>query len=184
MCFFYCHVILLKFDLLTGTCFIIIASTERPLLTLETIILNAPINSRLNVVVRSPTPFGLGQNGCWTSRGSQLPRALLFIFSLCCSLNDCRRAAHSFLKIGRLFSLSLFSCPSSCPHSSSLDERQRSSQPWPHLPLLCVRWKCDLAGQVSAMLHLLPHGSIQGVHNFSSKFRTLDSSHSWSWPHS
>ena len=28
----------------------------------------APINSRLNVVVRSPTPFELGRNGCWPSR--------------------------------------------------------------------------------------------------------------------
>ena len=26
--------------------------------------LAAPINSRLKVVVRSPTPFGLGRNGC------------------------------------------------------------------------------------------------------------------------
>ena len=70
---------------------------------------SAPIDSRLNVVV-SPTPFGLGQNSCWPSRGSQLPRALHFIFSLCCPLNNRRRAAHSFLKIGRLLSLSLFSC--------------------------------------------------------------------------
>ena len=70
-----------------------------------------PINSRLNVVVRSPTPFGLGRNGCWPSRGPQLPRALPFIFSLCCPLNDRIRAAHSFFKIGRLsyffFSLAL-----------------------------------------------------------------------------
>ena len=71
----------------------------------------APINSRLNVVVRSPTPFGLGRNGCWPSRGSQLPRALPFIFSLCCPLNYRRRAAHSIYKIGRLFSLFLLSCP-------------------------------------------------------------------------
>ena len=70
----------------------------------------APINSCLNVVVWSPTSFGLGRNGCWTSRGSQLPRALPFIFSLCCPLKDCRRAANSFLKIRCLFSL--FSCPS------------------------------------------------------------------------
>ena len=56
--------------------------------------------------------FGLGRNGCWTSRGSQLPRALPFIFSLCCPLNDRTKAAHSFLKIGCLFSLFLFSCPS------------------------------------------------------------------------
>ena len=27
----------------------------------------APIDSRLNVVVRSPAPFGLGRNGCWPS---------------------------------------------------------------------------------------------------------------------
>ena len=26
--------------------------------------LTAPINSRLNMVVRPPTPFGLGRNGC------------------------------------------------------------------------------------------------------------------------
>ena len=37
---------------------------------------SAPINSRLNVVVRSTISFGLGRNGCWPSRGSQLPRTL------------------------------------------------------------------------------------------------------------
>ena len=74
---------------------------------------SAPINSRLNVVVvRSPTPFGLNRNGCWTSRRTQLPRALPFVFSLCSPLNDRRRAAHSFFKISRRFSRSLFSCPS------------------------------------------------------------------------
>ena len=33
--------------------------------------LAAPINSRLNVVMRSQTPFKLGRNGCWPSRGIQ-----------------------------------------------------------------------------------------------------------------
>ena len=61
-------------------------------------------------MVRSPAPFGLGRNGCWPSRGSQLPRALSYIFSLCCPLNDRRRVAHSIFKIGRLFSLFLLSC--------------------------------------------------------------------------
>ena len=66
--------------------------------------------------------FGLGRNGCWPSRGSQLSRALPFIFSLCCPLNDRKRAAHSIFKIGRLFSL--FSCPFSSSYSfPSLDER-------------------------------------------------------------
>ena len=82
----------------------------------------APIKRRFDVVVRPPTSFGLSQNGCRTFRGSQLPPALPFILSLCCPLNDCRRAAHSFLKIGRLFSYLLpFSCPTSSP--SSLDEQ-------------------------------------------------------------
>ena len=51
------------------------------------------------MVVRSPTPFGLGRNGCWHSCGSQLPRALL---------NECRKAARNLFEIGRLSSL--FSC--------------------------------------------------------------------------
>ena len=72
----------------------------------------APINSRLNVVVRIPTPLGVGRNGCCPSRGSQLPQALPFNFLLCCPLNNRRKAAHSFFEIGRLFSLFLFSCPS------------------------------------------------------------------------
>ena len=50
---------------------------------------SAPINSRLNVVVRSPAPFGLGRNGCWPSRGSQLPRALPFIQKV--GIRDCRK---------------------------------------------------------------------------------------------
>ena len=83
--------------------------------------LTAPINSRLNLVVWYPTPFELDRNDCWPSRGSHVLRALPFIFSLCCFLNNRSRAAHSF-KIDRLFSLFLFSCPSSSPHSPSLDE--------------------------------------------------------------
>ena len=56
-------------------------------------IFTAPINSRLNMVVRSPTLFGLSYNDCWPSRGSQLAQALPFVFSPCCLLNDCKRAA-------------------------------------------------------------------------------------------
>ena len=64
------------------------------------------------MVVRSLTPFGLGRNGCWAFRGSSYPGHSPFTFSLCCPLNDRRRAAHSFFKIGHLFPLSLFSYPS------------------------------------------------------------------------
>ena len=102
----------------------------------------APINSRLNVVVWSPTPFGLGRNGCWPCRGSQVPRALPFIFLLCWSLNDRRRAAHSFFKIGRLFSLFLFSCPSlALLHLLILILLLMSGNPGPIFPvnLICIQ---------------------------------------------
>ena len=87
--------------------------------------LSAPINNRLNVVLRSPTSFGLGRNDCRPSRGSQLPRALpaIYFFAVLL-LNDCRNVAQSFFKIGRLsstFSLTC-SCPSLSP-PSSLNER-------------------------------------------------------------
>ena len=42
--------------------------------------------------------------------GPSYPGHSPIIFSLCCTLNDRRRAAHSIFKIGRLFSLSLISC--------------------------------------------------------------------------
>ena len=66
-----------------------------------------------------------------------------------------------FLNRSPVFSLLLpFSCTSS--HSfPSPDERQRSSQPLHRLSLFSGRWKCDLAGQVSAMLHLLQMGSFK-----------------------
>ena len=43
--------------------------------------------------------------------GLSYPGHSPLIFSLCCPLNDRRRAAHSIFKIGRLFSLFLLSCP-------------------------------------------------------------------------
>ena len=39
---------------------------------MQTTVPKASINSRLNVVVRSPIPFGLDQNGYGPSQGSQL----------------------------------------------------------------------------------------------------------------
>ena len=57
---------------------------QRQSLLFKTKTKTAPINSRLNLVVRSPALFGLGQTGCWPSQGCQLPWALPFIFSLCC----------------------------------------------------------------------------------------------------
>ena len=138
------------------------------------------------MVVRSPAPFGLGRNGCL--RGSQLLRALPFIFLLCWPLNDRRRAAHSFFKIGRLFSLFLFSCPSLAllrflilllllmsgnihPNSGpifpcsvctgNVTWRGKSVQ-----CCACSKWVHLRCSQLSLC-----------------QFRALGSSHSWSFPH-
>ena len=43
--------------------------------------------------------------------GTSYPGHSPFIFSLCCPLNDRRRAAHSIFEVGRLFLLLLLSCP-------------------------------------------------------------------------
>ena len=138
------------------------------------------------MVVRSPTPFGLGRNGCWPSRGSQLPRALRFIFLLCCSLNDCRRAAHSIYKIGCLFSLFLFSCPTLVLLRLLilllfLMSGNVHPNPSPIFPCSVgagnVKWGGGKSVQCctcSKWVHL------RCSQLFLSKFRALGSSHSWS----
>ena len=139
------------------------------------------------MVVRSPNPFGLGRNGCWTSRGSQLSRVLPCIFSLCCPLNDRRMAAHSFFKIGRLFSLSLFSCPSLARlHLLILLLLLMSGNVYPNPGRIfacsvCTgnmtwRGKSVQCCTCSKWVHL------RCSQLSLSKFRALDSSHSWSFP--
>ena len=140
------------------------------------------------MVVWSPTPFGLGQKGCWTSRGPQLLRALPFIFSLCCPLNDRRRTTYSFLKIGRLFSLSFFSllpCLARLPlliFLLLLMSGNVHPNPGPIFPCsVCAgnvtcRDKSVQCRTCSKWVHL------RCSQLSLSKFRTLDSSHSWSFP--
>ena len=143
-------------------------------------------NSRLSVWV-STTLFGLGESGCWTFQGSQLPQTLPFIFLLCCPLNNHRRAADSFLKIGRLFSLSLFSCPSLAHfrlliHLLLLMSGNIHPNPGPIFPCsVCtenVTWqgKSVQCCTCSKWVHL------RCSQLSFSKFRTLDSSHSRSCP--
>ena len=136
-------------------------------------------------MVRSPTPFGLGRNGCWPSRGSQLPWALPYIFSLCCPLNDRRRAAHSIYKIGRLFSLFPLSCPTPALLRFLillllLMSGNVHPNPGPIFPCsVCagnVTWrgKSVLCSTCSKWVHL------RCSQLSLSKFRALGSSHSWS----
>ena len=149
--------------------------------------LSAPSNSRLNVVVRSPAPFGLGQNGCWPSRESQLPRALPFIFSLCCPLNDRRREAHIFFKIGRLFSLFLFSCP---PLAFLrllillllLMSGNVHPNPGPIFPCFVCAGNVTWRGKSVQCCACSKWVHLRCSQLSLSKFRALGSSHSWSFP--
>ena len=158
---------------------------ERPNDLVRDLYLSAPINSHLNVAVRSPTPFGLGQNDCWPSRGSQLPRALPYIFSLCCPLNDRRRAAHSIYKFGRLFSLFLLSCLTLALYRLLillLMSGNVHPNPGPIFPCsVCAgnvtrRRKSVLCCTCSKWVHL------RCSQLSLSEFRALGSSHSWSCP--
>ena len=147
----------------------------------------APINSRLNVVVLSPTPFGLGQNGCWPSRGSQLPRALPFIFLLCCPLNDRRRAAHSIYKIGRLFSLFLFSCPTLALLRLLilfllLMRGNIHPNPGPIFPCSVCAGNVTWRGKSVQCCTCFKWVHLRCSQLSLSNFRTLGSSHSWSCP--
>ena len=127
-------------------------------------------------MVRSPTPFGLA-----FPRVSGTPSTLLH-FSLCCPLNDRRRAAHSFRKIGRLFSLFLFSPALLCLLILLLLLMSGDVHPNPGSIFSCsvcaenVTWrgKSVQCCTSSKWVHLrCPQLSL-------SKFRALGSSHSWS----
>ena len=114
-------------------------------------------------------------------------RALPFIFSLCCPLNDRSRAAHSFFKIGHLFSLSLFTCPSLALLRLLillllLMSCNVHPNPGPIFPCtVCtgnVTWwgKSVQCGTYSKWVHL-------SCSQLSlTKFKTLESSHSWCCP--
>ena len=100
-------------------------------------------------------------------------------------MNDCRRATHSFFKIGRLFSLSLFSCPSLARlRLLILLLLLMSGNVYPNLgPIfLCsvcagnVTWR----GKSVQCCTCSKWDHLRCSQLSLSKFRTLDSSQSWS----
>ena len=112
--------------------------------------------------------------------GPSYPGHSPFIFSLCCPLNDRRRAAQSIYKIGRLLSLFLFSCPTLALLLLLLMSGNVHPNPGPIFPCsvcdgnetwrgksvqrcTCSKWVHSRCSQLSL-----------------SKFRALGSSHSWS----
>ena len=138
-------------------------------------------------MVRSPNPFGLGRNGCWPSRKSQLLREHPFNFLLCCPLNDRRRAAHCFFKIGRLFSLSLFSCLSLARlrlliFLLLLMSGNVHPNPGPIFPCSVCAGNVTWRGKSVQCCTCSKWVHLRSSQLSLSKFRTLDSSHSWSCP--
>ena len=139
------------------------------------------------MVVRSRARLG------WVKMAVGLPEGPSYpgqspLFFLCCPLNDRSRAAHSFFKIGRLFSPSLFSCPSLARLRLLillllLMSGNVYPNPGPIFPCsVCagkVTWRCNNSVQCctcSKWVHL------RCSQLSLSKFRALGSSHCWSCP--
>ena len=127
----------------------------------------------------------LGRNGCWPSRGSQLPRALPYIFSLCCPLNDRRRAAYSIYKIGRLFSLFPLSCPTLALLRLLillllLMSGNVYPNPGPIFPCSVCAGNVTWRGKSVLCCTCFKWVHLRCSQLFLSKFRALGSSHSWS----
>ena len=165
-------------------------TVEREKITLR----NAPATKPYSADQQPPQHGGAVPDPVWAGSKWLLdfPRVPVspgtpFIFLLCCSLNDCRSAAHSFLKINHLFSLSLYSCPS-LAHLRLLIlflllmSGNVHPNPGPIFPCsVCAgneTWwsKSVQCCTCSKWVHL------RCSQLFFSKFRTLDSSHSWSCP--
>ena len=137
--------------------------TEHPFTT--------PINSRLNVVVRSPTPFWVGSKWLLAFPWVPITRSTLIvqaIFSPCCERPQ--KGSTQPLKSVNCFVSS--ACPFSHP---SPDKRQRSPLPCPHLFLFSVRWRGRLVQCYTCSKWVYLRCSL-----LSSILKTLGSSHSWS----
>ena len=106
-------------------------------------------------------------------------------FLLCCPLNDCSRAAHSFFKISRLFSV--FSCLSLARlHLLILLLLLMSGNihpiPGPIFPCSVCTGNVTWQGKSVQCCTCSIWAHLRCSQLSLSKFRTLTSSHSWSYP--
>ena len=145
---------------------------------------SSPINSRLNVMVRSPTLFELGRNSYWPPRGLQLPPCTPLtqtIFLLCYTMNKRRKIPRSLFEIGRL--LFLFSCfflARLLILLLFLLSRNVYSNPGTIFSCLVfagnVTWRGRLVQCCTCSKYFYLRCSVL----FFSRFKTLGSSHCWS----
>ena len=119
--------------------------------------------------------------------GPSYPRHSPFIFSLCCPLNDRRRAAHSIYKIGRLFSLFLLSCPTLALHRLLillllLMSGNVHPNPGPIFPCSVCAGNVTWRGKSVQCCTCSKWVHLRCSQLSLSNFRALGSSHSWSCP--
>ena len=121
--------------------------------------------------------------------GPSYPGHSPFIFSLCCPLNNRRRAAHSIFKIGRLFSLFLFHF--SCPSFSLLRllilllllmSGNVHPNPGPIFPCFVCAGNVTWRGKSVQCCACSKWVHLRCSQLSLSQFRALGSSHSWSCP--
>ena len=120
--------------------------------------------------------------------GPSYPGHSPFIFSLFCSLNDRRRAAHSIFKIGRLFSLFILSCPTLALLRLLilllllLMSGNVYPNPGPIFPCSVCTGKVTWRGKPVLCCTCSKWVHLRCSQLFLSNFRALSSSHSWSCP--
>ena len=119
------------------------------------------------------------------SEGPSYPGHSPFIFSLCCPLNDRRRAAHSIFKIGRLFSLFLLSCPTLALLRLLillLMSGNVHPNPGPIFPCSVCTGNVTWRGKSVQCCACSKWVHLKCSQLSLSNFRALGSSHSWSCP--
>ena len=119
--------------------------------------------------------------------GPSYPGHSPFIFSLCCPLNDRRRAAHSIFKIGRLFSLFLLSCLTLALLRLLillllLTSGNVHPNPGPVFPCSVCAGNVTWRGKSVQCCACSKWVHLRCSQLSLSNFRALGSSHSWSFP--
>ena len=120
--------------------------------------------------------------------GPSYPGHSPIIFSLCCPLNDRRRAAHSIFKIGRLFLLFLLSCPTLALLRLLILRFLLMSgnvhpNPGPIFPCSVCAGNVTWRGKSVQCCSCSKWVHLRCSQLSLSNFRALGSSHSWSCPH-